>query len=112
MDTVTGVDFSARYAVSSMPGVAFYVRGYVKEWTEESWELNCDSASCNHVDDFDNSLPECYLYNEPEEYDDMSRVRAVMVGDDHEHIVDVGELSEITEDDYCPSCGQMGCAWR
>ena len=51
----------------------------------------------------------CYLYNEPELVPDFTRVRAVMVGDDREHIVDVSDLTVIPEDGYCRDCGQTGC---
>jgi len=43
------------------------------------------------------------------EHDDC--VKVVMVGDDYRHHVDVDSLEMIGEDDYCPSCGQIGCAW-
>jgi uncharacterized protein YlxP (DUF503 family) len=39
-----------------------------------------------------------------------SQVRAVMVGDDREHIVDIDDLTELGELDYCAECGQIGCA--
>jgi hypothetical protein len=80
------IDFDARYRVAGMEGVAFYLRGYVKrEQTMEEWELGADAE------------------------DDTSMVRAVMVGDDREHVIDVDDLERISEDDYCHSCGQIGC---
>ena len=39
-------------------------------------------------------------------------VSAVMVGDDSPHVVDIGDAEPIGEDDYCPSCGQLGCSWH
>ena len=39
-------------------------------------------------------------------------VRAVMVGDDRVHLVDVDDLTVISDEDYCPGCGQTGCGWR
>ena len=35
--------------------------------------------------------------------------RMVMVGDDRVHIVDPEDISEIPEDSFCRSCGQIGC---
>lgn len=96
------VDMSARYTVAGYGGVAFYLLGYAEEWTEESWEW------CGEDDD-DRDDESLYLYCEPEKYDDPSRVRAVMVGDDHVLIVDVDDLTVIGEDDYCHECGQIGC---
>jgi hypothetical protein len=43
------------------------------------------------------------------EYENRDRVRMVMVGDDSVHIVDVGDLTPLDEDDYCHVCGQIGC---
>jgi hypothetical protein len=33
----------------------------------------------------------------------------VMVGDDMERIVDVRDLTKISDDEFCHSCGQIGC---
>lgn len=38
-------------------------------------------------------------------------VRAVMVGDNKEHIIDVDDLTPINDNDYCSCCGQIGCGW-
>lgn len=38
-------------------------------------------------------------------------VIAVMVGDDREHEVSIDDLTEISDDDYCSDCGQIGCGW-
>lgn len=35
--------------------------------------------------------------------------RCVYVGDDSEFLVDPDDLTEITEDDFCAGCGQIGC---
>ena len=65
------IDFDARYTVAGMRGVAFYLLGYAKEWTQERWELICDEPDCDH----DSAV--CYLYDEPEEIDSTDMVRAV-----------------------------------
>jgi len=38
------------------------------------------------------------------------RVLAVMVGDDHKHSVDPDDLKPLAREDYCGSCGQVGCS--
>jgi hypothetical protein len=38
------------------------------------------------------------------------KVVAVMVGDDHRHIIDREDLTPLDEDDFCHVCGQIGCA--
>jgi hypothetical protein len=113
--TENGIDFDATYTVAGMRGVAFWLHGWDMEEVPESWELDCDDPA--HVLDYDEDdedNPErhdapCYLYNEPELVPVFSRVRAVMVGDDAEHIVDTDDLTEIGDDDYCAGCGQTGC---
>jgi hypothetical protein len=74
--------FDARYSVQGYSGVAFYLLGY-QEVTK--WDHDGDA-----------------------EYD-TGFVRAVMVGDDREHIVDVDDLIALGEDAYCHTCGQIGC---
>ena len=96
------LDFDARYTVAGYRGIAFYLAGYAAEWTEEEWVLVCEDSECDHDGD-------CYLYSEPEEIERSDRVRAVMVGDDRVHVVDVEDLTEISEEDYCAGCGQVGC---
>jgi len=78
------LDMDARYSVSYYEGVAFYLLGY---------EMIRD---------------EDYEWSGIEE-ENRQNVRAVMVGDDTVHIVDVDDLTVISEDDYCPECGQIGC---
>ena len=40
---------------------------------------------------------------------DTSKIQAHMVGDDQVFIFNRDELTTISEDDYCPECGQVGC---
>ena len=86
MHTEQAIDFDARYTVDGHRGIAFYLLGFVERDTPDTeWD------GIREVD--------------------TSQVRAVMVGDDHEHIIDVDDLTAISEDDYCHSCGQIGCGW-
>lgn len=79
------LDMDAHYTVEGYKGIAFYLRGYVEE------------------DDADTEWTGIKAVN-------RDQVRAVMVGDDREHIVDVSDLTVIGEDDYCHECGQIGCS--
>lgn len=79
------IDFDARYTVAGYRGVAFWLVGYAPDTTYDE-----DTG----------------------EYEDIVRddqVVAVMVGDDRKHIVDVDDLTKLDDDDYCHSCGQVGC---
>ena len=101
-----GIDFDGRYTVAGMPGVAFYLTGWVQAETPESWDVCCDDDSVEHDHDYGHG---CYAYGEPELVDDYGMVRAVMVGDDREHPVDRDDLTLISDEDYCGGCGQTGC---
>ena len=85
-DTST-LNMDGRYIVAGYRGIAFYLTG----WSQEI-------PAC-----------ECEEWCECEPYDSDSQVTAVMVGDDRTHVVDVDDLTEIEEDDYCHGCGQTGC---
>ena len=80
----TNLDFDSRYRVEGYGGIAFYLRGYVKE-RDEDYEWSGI------------------------ETENRDLVEAVMVGDDRVHIVDVSDLTELKVDEYCPECGQIGC---
>lgn len=38
-------------------------------------------------------------------------VQAVMIGDNREFTIDIDDLAEIQNDEYCHCCGQIGCGW-
>jgi len=101
------IDFDARYTIKSMPGIAFYLNGFVIEQKESEWILTCDGDDCGG-DEYEHDPEYCGYWTDGEEIANTSMVRAVAVGDDHEHIVDVSELTKISDDDYCSGCGQIG----
>jgi hypothetical protein len=74
-----------RYRVAHYPGVAFWYAG-----------------------------PQIELYDdggdEPAERQ-TGMALMVMVGDDRRHVVDPEDVSPLAEEDYCHSCGQVGCPW-
>lgn len=55
------------------------------------------------------------LYDElDEEYEQVEiegTSEVVMVGDDQVHRVSTEDLTAVDEGEYCPGCGQVGCAW-
>jgi len=98
MKDTLALDFTARYKVAGLSGVAFYLKGYATIDHEVEHHYCTD-------DDHDESG--CFI--ELETVADEESVVAVMVGDDYEHIVNVSDLTKIDEDDYCHGCGQIGC---
>lgn len=104
MDAATteqGFDFEPAYRADGYGAIAWRVTGYAQEWTQESWEY------CGEGDEEDDAN---YYYNEPEPYDDVTRVVAHMIGDDRDFTFDIDELTAIDREDYCGECGQIGCA--
>lgn len=77
-------DFDAKYTTEDYGGVAFYVTGYEKI-RDEDYEWSGI------------------------EYENKERVTCIMVGDDRVFTYEVDQLTKISEDDYCPECGQIGC---
>jgi hypothetical protein len=82
--TETTVDFEARYAVDGYGGCVFYLLGHVERDTPDT-----DWDGIREID--------------------HDWVRAVMVGDDREHQVEVSDLTRLEDDAYCGVCGQIGC---
>lgn len=94
----------ARYTVDGYGGVAFYLTRYSTTEEYEGDYLACDDEDCDH------ELSEsCWLEGDTSIVTDLDWVYAVMVGDDREHLVEVTELTKIADEDYCSSCGQVGC---
>jgi hypothetical protein len=77
------LDLNSAYKVDGY-GIALYVVGYVERDTADT-----DWDGIKEID--------------------QGFVRAVMVGDDREHIIDVDDLEPIDANDYCGGCGQIGC---
>jgi hypothetical protein len=113
---VPTLDLDARYSVAGYGGIAFYLLGYETETTPESWEYLGEPEGYDpdtyHEETgyyYPDENPSNYVYSEPEEIPNYGRVRAVMVGDDYVHSVDVDDLTVIGDLDYCAECGQIGC---
>lgn len=101
----TPVDFDVHYRVAGYGGVAFYLLGYAQITTQPEAELVCEDDDCDHDEWF------CWSMPDPFTADDLERVRAVMVGDDTVHVVEVEDLTALPREDFCGECGQVGCAW-
>ena len=71
------------YQVDGYRGIAWYVRGWETEPTEETEWSGFEERT--------------------------GRVVATMVGDDRHFAFEPEELAPIQEEDYCGSCGQIGC---
>lgn len=80
----TDINFDARYAIDGWKGIAFYLLGY--DDGQRDWDPKLNE----------------YVPN-------TDWVRAVMVGDDREHVVSVDDLTPLDDLGYCAECGQIGC---
>ncbi len=104
------LDFQRYYSVAGMEGIAFYLTGYVEN------EREVPDECLGHPDDgyFNGPIGETFYCdgwcNPTVEYElDTSMVTAVMVGDNREHVIDVDDLTPISDEDFCAGCGQIGC---
>lgn len=102
---IAPLDFSARYSVDGYAGIAFYLRGYETREEYEGDYLICDDDECDHA-----GSDLCWTEGDTSIVTDLDRVRAVMVGDDRVHSVDVDDLSPLDDLAYCAECGQIGCS--
>jgi len=76
-------EYDGAYTVRGYKGVAWRVWGWQTEPDEDTIESGLESRT--------------------------GKLVAVMVGDDRQHYVDPDQLTLISEEDYCGSCGQLGC---
>lgn len=79
-------DFEPAYRADGYSGVAWRVDGFETEPDEDT---------------------EWSGYENP-----TGRLVAHMIGDDRPFTFEPEELTPIEEDDYCGSCGQIGCGWH
>ena len=109
------LDMDGRYRVDGWPGIAFWIDGYATREVEvpladcdtcKGWgwtALDADGAEVT-CGDCDGLAGLCDL----ETVEDRDWVQVVMVGDNRRHLVETRDLTPITEDEYCPGCGQLG----
>jgi len=80
------LSYEQRYSVDGYSGIAFYFAGpELKPDEDTEWTG---------------------IMNE------TGMARMVMVGDDREHIIDPADCTVLGYEDYCSSCGQIGCGWN
>lgn len=82
-------------------GVAHTVRGPVQVWEPYTCLVTDPDTGAEYEEET----------GEGEWVDgDGSRVRVVMVGDDHVYEVDASDCTPLAREEYCGECGQVGCA--
>lgn len=98
-----GLDLAEAPAVRvrGYAGVAFRVEGWASFW-EPSTYLATDPEDGTEV--------EVESDEDGEWVDDHSRVVVRMVGDDRLFVVDPDDVTPLAEQEFCDSCGQLGCA--
>jgi len=84
MSNFPELDTETRYKVEGYGGIAFYTLGYKLE-RDQNYEWTGI------------------------EIEDREFVQMVMVGDDYVHIIPTEDITPISDDEYCPECGQIGC---
>lgn len=106
MDRPLELDFNARYRVDGYTGIAFRLLGWATASNTPEPYLSCiPEIDPDHEHD-----DSCYVYPEEDEVIlSDTWVRAVMVGDDTVHEVEVTDLHVLADDEYCHECGQIGC---
>ena len=95
------LNLEGRFKVKGYNGVAFRISGFPKVW--EPWTTLVVDEEGN---EYEGPTGEGEWNKQDES---CGRVLVVMVGDDHKYEVDVSDLTEIDEEEYCPECGQIGC---
>jgi hypothetical protein len=94
------IDFKAKYQVKGYEGVAFRIVRFSTNWVEGT--LVWEEGEEDEIFEF---------WTEGEEVEDTSIVVGVMVGDDHEMLIDVENLVKLGEEDYCTGCGATDHKW-
>lgn len=94
--------------VSGYRGVAFYVVGHETE--ERVIEPDWDTLR----DDDGNPMDADTWWPDENDIETVptGRIIVCMVGDDRHHSVDPTDITPLDDDDYCGSCGQIGCGWH
>lgn len=115
-------DFESAYKVAGHGGIAWRAFGFAFETVEVPYENEIyfdpdlhEGMGIYEEDCITNANGDKYFVEtlyDFEDIEDYNRVRMHMVGDDKEWIFDVSDLTPLSEDDYCPSCGQIGCRWH
>lgn len=95
---IEDVDFGKYVSVDGYKGVAFWVDDWAREVTEQYVEYI----------NYDDSDEVFFGWEEVESISD-SKVECYMIGDDRKFVFDLSDLTAIDVNDFCGSCGQIGC---
>lgn len=102
--STTTADLVDKYVrVDGYKGIAWWV----KRLETESRLIEPDWDELPEGVDADTWWPDEDDFEEVE----TGRLVCVMVGDDREWFFDADDVHIIDDDDFCHSCGQIGCAW-
>ena len=93
-------DTTKTYAVKGYSGIAFRFH---------SWPMVWDPYLSLMQDDEGNEWEEDCGDGEWVEQLDGDKANFCMVGDDKVFTHDINDLTPLEDDDYCHSCGQIGC---
>jgi hypothetical protein len=100
--TMTALDPTTAYQVADYPGIAWRYDGPETEIREDDRWYDTGETD-------DDGEPVWYFDEEPEPTE-TGRVIMVMIGDDRRFTFDPEDCSPLADDEYCPECGQIGCA--
>lgn len=110
MNDTEKLDRKARYKVKGHEGIAFFIRGFPERWEPYTALVECSDEDCDCHEDENELHEEDTGEGEWVEQDETcGRVIVTMVGDDGKHEVDIEDLTKLKGDEYCHSCGQVGC---
>lgn len=92
------VDFGQYVTTEQYKGIAFWVDDWAKDIVDKYFQS----------DDIGDSGEVYYGWEEVEVQSDCI-VECYMVGDDRVHRFDIADLNVVDINDFCVSCGQIGC---
>lgn len=95
-NTITYTEFSKgqHVRVKGYSGVAFTVLG--------------PETVSEYIEQCDDETGDCWISDEPDERE-TGKMLVCMVGDDRKIAIDPDDAFPITDDEFCGSCGQIGC---
>lgn len=90
------------------------LQGYCKDWTmklkyEDAPEYNADAYSVLGYKGIAFCVLGWEVKSTEDEGDRTGNLVMVMIGDDRHHSIDPDDISPLNDEDYCSTCGQIGC---
>jgi len=112
------VTFSAdAYSIKGYEGMAWRVLGWDVEQVYEEYSDECGYCRGSGYDEEeDQNCRNCngqgeFLRHDEEPTDRRTGfIVARMIGDDRNFVLDAGDVTPISREDYCGECGQIGCS--